>query len=303
MHKLLLLTAIAAMGACGRSESDDAKTTFATTPDVVAFDGAESADEAARIAHGKRLATLFSCNGCHGENYAGSNFGEAFPIVEGLWASNISRTMPLMSDVELERLLREGIYPGREIYVMPSKQTQFLSRADMAALIAFLRTIPPVGEPTPLPPEGFEAAVTARLPDDYWLTTIEGTKRNYHNAAEEVAYFAAHQPPDLGPGLARGRMIASSLCSSCHGAALDGLGEPAGDIQGALAYDDAAFDRLLTESIDRTGKRVVVEWGFGHEAQPLTAAERRDAIAYVRALASSRGNAVAPGAPRRDLQQ
>ena len=83
-------------------------------------------------------------------------------------------------------------------------------------------------------------------------------------------------------------MIASSICSTCHGAALDGLGEPSGDIQGALAYDDAAFDRLLTESIDRTGKRVAVEWGFGHEAQPLSAAERRDVIAYVRELAHSR---------------
>ena len=80
----------------------------------------------------------------------------------------------------------------------------------------------------------------------------------------------------------------SSLCSTCHGAALDGLGEPAGDIHGALAYDDAAFDRLLTESIDRAGKRVAVEWGFGHEAQPLSAAERRDVITYVRALERSR---------------
>jgi hypothetical protein len=83
-------------------------------------------------------------------------------------------------------------------------------------------------------------------------------------------------------------MIASSVCSSCHVAALDGLGEPAGVIQRALAYDDAAFDRLLTESLDRTGKRVSVEWGFGHEAQPLSAAERRDVIADVRELAQSR---------------
>jgi len=193
-----------------------------------------------------------------------------------------------MSDAALERLLREGVHPDREIYLMPSKQTQFLSEPDMAALIAFLRTIPPVGKPTPLPPPGFEAAVTARLPDDYWLTLKEGEKRGYHNSAEEVAYFAANQPPDLGPQSARGRMIASSICSACHGAALDGLGEPAGDIQGALAYDDAAFDRLLTESIDRTGKQVKVEWGSGHEANRLTAAERRDVIAYVRALAGSR---------------
>ena len=299
MQRLLVLIAVVALAACGRPGAADTKSPIeraadgtsrpAATTSAVTFDGAEAVDEAGRIAHGKRLATLFACKACHTANYAGSNFGEAFPIVEGLWASNISRTMPSMSDAELERLLREGISPSREIYVMPSKQTQFLSRPDMAALIAFLRTIPPVGEPTPLPPAGFEAAVTARLPDDYWLTQVEGTKRGYHNAAEEVAYYAAHQPPDLGPPLARGRMIASSLCSSCHGAALDGLGEPAGDIQDGLAYDDAAFERLLVESIDRTGKRVTMEWGFGHESL-LTAAERRDVIAYVRALATRRSN-------------
>lgn len=64
------------------------------------------------------------------------------------------------------------------------------------------------------------------------------------------------------------------------------LGE--GNVQGALAYDDAAFDRLLTESIDRNGKRVMAEWGFGHELLPLTQPERRDVIAYVRVLAQSR---------------
>ena len=273
---------------CSTRDAESRQADVPPASAAVAFDGADYQDQPAKTAHGKRLATLFTCDGCHGADYAGRDFSADFPIVKGLWASNISRAIPTMSDAVVERLLREGVHPTREIYVMPSKQTQFLSQPDMAALIAFLRTIPPVGTATPLPPEGFEAAVTARLPDDYWRTQQEGEKRGYHNAAEEVAYFAAHQPPDLGQPLARGRMIAASLCSTCHGAALDGLGEPAGSIQGALAYDDAAFERLLTESIDRMGKRVAVEWGFGHEAQPLTAAERRDVIAYVRALARQR---------------
>lgn len=281
------LLMLAAAG-CSAPDAETRKAEATVVPAAVTFDGADYDDQAAKTAHGKRLATLFGCNACHGADYAGLNFGEMIPIVKGLWASNISRTMPAMNDAELERLLREGVHPDRDIYVMPSKQTQFLSERDMAALIAFLRTIPPVGEPSPLPPAGFEAAVTARLPDDYWLTQQEREKRDYHNAAEEVVYFAAHQPPDLGPQFGRGRMIASSLCSSCHGAALDGLGEPAGDIQGALAYDDAAFNRLLTDSVDRTGNQVMVEWGFGHESQRLTPAERRDVIAYVRALARSR---------------
>lgn len=278
---------LAAQG-CSTRDAEPRQADAAPASVAVAFDGADYQDQTAKIVHGKRLATLFACGGCHGPDYAGHDFGSDFPIVKGLWASNISRVIPTMSDATLERLLREGVHPTREIYVMPSKQMQFLSQPDMAALIAFLRTIPPVGTATPLPPEGFEAAVTARLPDDYWRTQVEGEKRGYHNAAEEVAYFATHRPPDLGRRLARGRMIAASLCSTCHGAALDGLGEPAGSIQGALAYDDVAFERLLTESVDRTGKRVAVEWGFGHEAQPLTAAERRDVIAYVRALARQR---------------
>lgn len=288
MRRLAIGMLMLAAAGCTTSDADTRKAEATVVPTAVAFDGADYENQAAKTAHGKRLAALFGCNSCHGADYAGRDFGAAIPIVKGLWASNISRAIPAMTDAALERLLREGVHPDREIYVMPSKQTQFLSARDMAALIAFLRTIPPAGKPTPLPPVGFEAAVTARLPDDYWLTLQQGEKRGYHNAAEEVAYFAEHQPPDFGPQLARGRMIASALCSNCHGAALDGLGEPAGDIQGALAYDDAAFDRLLTESIDRTGKHVAVEWGFGHEAQPLSAAERRDVTAYVRALARSR---------------
>ncbi len=288
LASFVVAVAAAALAGCGQSQDDGRKEALNAIPAAATFDGADYADKAGKITHGKRLATLFGCNACHGADYAGRNFGEFIPIVEGLWASNISRTMPRMRDAELERLLRNGVHPDREIYVMPSKQTQFLSDRDMAALLAFLRTIPPVGQPTPVPPREFEAAVTARLPDDYWLTQQDKEKRPYHNAAEEVDYFAAHQPPTLGPNLARGRMIAASLCSSCHGAALDGLGEPAGDVQGALAYDDAAFNRLLTDSIDRTGTRVSAEWGFGHEAQRLTAAERRDVIAYVRELARTR---------------
>jgi mono/diheme cytochrome c family protein len=283
----LLAIGLLFLSACDR-QADPMGPTAGPQLAAATFEGGNYRSEAAKVAHGKRLATLFQCNACHGADYSGVNFGEMIPLVEGLWASNISLTIPKMSDAELERLLRKGVHRDREIYLMPSKQTQFMSEPDMTALIAFLRTIPQVGKPTPLPPRGFEKSVRARLPKDYWLTEEERKTGSYANAADEVVYYAAHRPPDLGRQFARGRMIAETLCSSCHGAALDGVGEPAGDIQGALAYDDAALDRLLVKSIDRNGKRVSVEWGFGHEAQQLTATERRDVIAYVRALARSR---------------
>lgn len=66
----------------------------------VAFDGADYKDQTAKIAHGKRLTTLFSCSGCHGADYSGRDFGVDFPIVQGLWASN---------DAAFDRLLIESI--------------------------------------------------------------------------------------------------------------------------------------------------------------------------------------------------
>jgi mono/diheme cytochrome c family protein len=196
-----------------------------------------------------------------------------------------------MTDAQLETLLREGKHPtGREIYVMPSKQSQFLSAPDMAALIAYLRAIPATGALTPPPPANFEESVAARLPDDYSLFQDGSQPRNYHNSAEEVAYYAAHPLPEIGSTarLAQGRYVASVVCSSCHGAQLDGVGEPAGDIQGALSYDAVTFDRLLVESVMRDGSTAKEAWGFGHEAFPLTKSERAAAMEYVTALAKSR---------------
>jgi mono/diheme cytochrome c family protein len=285
---ILALTASAGLSGC--TTADDGGDAETIEPAAApSFDGASYSTEASKVAHGERLAKLLDCNGCHAPDYSGVNFGAMIPIVEGLWATNISLTMPDLSDAELERLLREGVHPTREMYLMPSRQSQFLSGRDMDALITFLRTIEPTGEPTPLPPPGFREAVTARLPDDYWRTTEAGQPRRYHSAAEEAAYFATNTVPDLGEELAQGRLVAQTVCTACHGAAMDGIGEPAGDIQGALEYDDAQFERLLRDGVDRDDKLIEFEWGLeDHTPAVLTDSEIIAAIAYTRALARLR---------------
>jgi mono/diheme cytochrome c family protein len=284
-----LVLASAGLLACtpGR-QADDEKPAVEAVTAASSFDGADYSTEADKVAHGERIAELLGCNSCHAEEYSGVDFGAMIPIVEGLWATNISLTMPDMGDGELERLLREGVHPAREIYVMPSKQSQFLSGRDMDALIAFLRTIQPAGEPTPLPPSGFEEAVTARLPDDYWRATEDGRPRSYHNSAEEAAYFAEHTVPELGEEYGQGRMVVQTVCTACHGAAMDGVGEPAGDIQGALEYDDAQFERLLRDGVGRDGRPIDMNWGLAHTPGVLTDCELAGAIAYTRALARRR---------------
>ena len=271
------------------SEAASSSSAASSSPaSSASFDGGDWATETEMVEHGERLAVLLGCNSCHMEDYGGADFGAVVPILEGLWATNISLTMPDLTDAELERLLREGVHPAREIYLMPSKQSQFLSERDMDALVAYLRTIEPTGEPTPPPPAGFEEAVTARLPDDYWRWREDGQPRTYHNAAEEAAFFAARTVPDLGAELALGRVVAQTICSSCHGAALDGVGEPAGDIQAALEYDDAGFTRLLRDGVRRDGTSLDMPWGSGHAPAILTDHEIAAAIAYTRALARRR---------------
>ena len=265
----------------------------AAIADPASFEGSEYATDADMVAHGERLASVLACGSCHLPDYRGANFGQMIPLVDGLWATNISRTLPEFSDAELERLLREGVHPAREIYLMPSKQSQWLGDRDMAALLAYLRTIPPTGEATPPPPMGFEEAVTGRLPDDYWRTAPEGAPRAYHNAAEEAEYFAENAPADYGPQLARGRLVALTVCTICHGAALDGVGEPAGDMQAVLDYGDAGARRLLREGLDRRGDLVPPTWipeeaGTDHAFPALTDGEVAAVVAYVRRLAAER---------------
>lgn len=254
---------------------------------AIAFDGADFDSHEEKVMHGERLAELFSCNSCHRPDYSGANFGEMIPLVEGLWATNISLTMPEMTDDELETVLREGKLPERDMYLMPSKQTHFLATKDMEALIAFLRSVEPVGDPTPEPPEGFADAVAERLPPDYWREQEYG-RRFYPTAADEVNYYIKNRVPDLGSSLERGRYIATTVCSVCHGAALDGKGENSGDVQAILNYDAEAFDALLAEDITVDGPMPTNEWGGTHAAYPLTPSERGDTYQYVRALAESR---------------
>lgn len=284
-----LLASAGLLGCTPAADTGEQETMVEAESANPSFDGADYSTEAGKVAHGERLAKVLGCNACHTDDYSGANFGAMIPIVEGLWASNISRTMPDLSDGELERLLRKGVHPTREIYLMPSKQSQFLSGRDMDALIAFLRTIAPTGEPTPLPPLGFEEAVTARLPEEYWRTTKDGQPRNYHNSAEEVAYFAENTVPDLGEEYAQGRLVVQAVCTACHGAAMNGVGEPAGDIPGALDYDDAQFERLLRDGLNRDGKPIPLNWGPDHHTPAvLTDREIAASIAYTRRLARLR---------------
>lgn len=266
MRQWLLATLLCALTACGSSETGQQG-----SPDelpVVAFDGAQTTQVSAKIAHGERLTAVLGCSGCHGKELQGKRFYE-------LYASNLTREVASYSDAQLEQLLREGVHPtGRDVWAMPSEVFQHLSQPDMAALISYLRTLKPAGRPTgkPLP---FEPETKKLI--------AEG---KFKPAAAFVRESRTLGPIDLGNNHALGRYITRVTCAECHGAKLDGNSDTP-NLIAAGGYSRAEFEKLITQGVP-TGNRKLNEL-MAKVAQnrfsQLTSRERDALFAYLKARA------------------
>ena len=211
-------------------------------PAAVSFDGGDYHGEAARVAHGERLADVLGCTGCHGDNLQGKLWFEN--AEQGLLhASNLTRALQRYSDADIEKMLRAGEHPsGRDVWGMPSELFQHLADADMAALIAYLRTFEPAGEPSPEPvlgPVAKQAVAKGELkPTADWV-------RDTRNKT----------PIDLGPRHALARYIAKATCAECHGSKLEGDGKTP-DLIVVGAYTREEFERLITEGVPTGGRKL-----------------------------------------------
>lgn len=229
--------------------------------------------------HGKRLSSVLGCGGCHGASLEGQKFDDDPKGYGVMWASNLTQSVPSMSDAQLERLLREGVHPSRaEMWVMPSEIFQHLSGPDMTALIAYLRTLPKGGQPSPPPVLGPRAL--AEIADGSIKPADVMTEKN-----RDVLPF------DAGPKLAQGRHIASLTCAECHGMKLEGNISPEGstpDLAVASAYSADEFDHFITTG-ETPGKRKIHELMVSvakRRYSNLTWEERKSLYAYLVARAN-----------------
>lgn len=92
MRTLMVMTAIISLSACNKPVVDEP--TVQAAPAAISFDGADYADDAARLAHGKRLARVLDCTGCHGDNLQGHNVTEDEPEYGDMNAPNLTLLMP-----------------------------------------------------------------------------------------------------------------------------------------------------------------------------------------------------------------
>ncbi len=268
-----MLLVLAGLSSCGAPE-DFEKSEAPAVPAQLTFEGADAREAEAKIAHGKRLAIILDCTGCHGANLQGSNLTDD-PKDRAMYAPNITLLLARYSDAELGELIRHGVpRDGREFWFMPVESYQFLSDADVTAIIAYLRTLKPAGKPLP----AFEK--NRALEKDIRAGLIG-------NAQTQVAKYRKDQPADMGPQHAWGRYLALSTCTQCHNNALQGWEGFTPDLDIAGAYSAQELETLLTtgEGKSKPDLGMMTRMGRDHFSH-FTPRERQAVIAYVQARAN-----------------
>jgi cytochrome c553 len=159
------------------------------------------------IARGKHLTeSLGGCAmaDCHGSDFGGGHVTNAGPI--GTMVSpNIAMILPAYSDGELARIIRHGIKKdGRTVRFMASNEFNWLSDADVVAIVSYLRTLPAVDRTT----GSTQIGVLGKVLDRRGLIPIDVARRIDHEHIEVGPLPSATAE--------YGRFIAR-LCSGCHG--------------------------------------------------------------------------------------
>ena len=207
----------------------------------------------ASVAEGRRLATVRGCyNGCHGKGLQGTVFGDE-PWVARLVAPNLTQVAASHSDAELERVIRQGVRKnGQSVWGMVSNMFHHLSDEDLGKIIAFLRSVPVSEGPAT------EARIGLLWRFDLTQWQLGLRTDVYLPMAEEIRRGAPWIDGDIEPAERnRGRYLAMTICSECHGMTLHG------DIEGSTpnlaivaAYSEEDFFRLLRTATPLGGREL-----------------------------------------------
>ena len=169
-------------------------------------------DGAAVVERGRYLFASRGCADCHGADGAGRvviDDGKGMRIR----APNIAGGAPTVASyqpVDWVRVLRHGVKPnGRAVMVMPSEDWNRLTDADVAAIVAYTRQLPPA--------QGGAAEISLPMPLKAFYAL--GLLRD---AAEKIDHsLPPAQPVAEGVTAEHGAYVANG-CIGCHGAQLMG---------------------------------------------------------------------------------
>lgn len=170
--------------------------------------------DAATIAEGQRQFHTRGCIDCHGEDGAGKMVVDD-PLLGTVMAANLTAGNGGIGATyqasDWERAIRHGVKPnGKPLFIMPSHEYYPTNDSDLAALIAYVQSLPPVDHtPTPVAvgPLGHVLHATGMFPV----------------VPAEVIDHTAPRPQAVAKGKTKayGEYLANT-CKGCHGAGLTG---------------------------------------------------------------------------------
>jgi mono/diheme cytochrome c family protein len=169
--------------------------------------------DAASLQRGRHLAQTRGCIACHGDDLGGAKVMDD-PAMGRLYGPNLTvgggGLSREYSDADFERAIRHGVgLDGRGLFLMPSTDFSRFTVDDMADVIAYVRSVPPVDR----------SSVPLRVGPVARALLVAGKIKI---SAAEIDH-AALRPDvvDRGPTPAYGRYVAMS-CSGCHGSNYSG---------------------------------------------------------------------------------
>ncbi len=236
------------------------------------FFSCSSGAGAADLERGRYLVeALTACDNCHTPRASGgydlsrrfSGGSQLFTDKDySVRGSNITPDLESgigrWSDSELKAAIGNGVGPkGRLAPVMPSESYRALTSEDLDAVVAFLRTAPPIK--SDLPPQERRGALEARR-------SIPGAEAPFSDAS-------------LSDPLRRGLYVASlARCMSCHSGETEGAPDPENRLgqggrifrtpagaavasnvtshptKGVGAWSNEELKRAITEGVGRDGR-------------------------------------------------
>ena len=175
-------------------------------------------DDAAARERGAYLYASRGCVDCHGADGAGRVFVDNGSLrIKGPAIHTGPGSVTLQYTPEhWDRLLRHGVKPnGTPAMIMPSEDYNRFTDADLAALVAYARVLPPAG--------GGAAEITLPLP----VRALYGAGAIKDAAARIDHSLLRQKPVPEGVTLEHGQYVAN-MCKGCHGDELAGGKIPGG---------------------------------------------------------------------------
>ena len=171
----------------------------------------------ASITRGEHIATIHMCGYCHTETLSGQS--ETVPALVTLTFPNLTAggggIGATNTDEDWVRAIRHGVgHDSRGLVMMPARLLYYIGDEDLGALIAYLKTLPPVDNELPplnLGPLGRVMLVLVELPPEF--TTPDATVID-HGGPRPVT-------PEPGVTVEYGEYL-THVCTVCHGENFNG---------------------------------------------------------------------------------